>query len=431
MDDAHAVSALIDTIHRTNWAYFAREVNPANGLVPDGTKPNSPASIAAVGFALAGYPVAVERGWMPRAQAVALALAALRFFHDAPQDGAPDGTGYHGFYYHFIDMAEGRRVWKCELSTIDTALLLAGALTAAQYFDGEGDEAELRALADTLYRRADWHWAQNGGKAVSHGWTPERGFIRWRWTGYNEAHILYVLGLGSPSYPLPRASYDAFTETYKWKTIYGYEHAYAGPLFIHQFSHLWLDFRGIQDAYMRAKNSDYFENSRRATYVQREYAIRNPRGFEGYGPNVWGLTACDGPGEVVHTLQGRVRRFFDYRARGAPFGPDDGTLAPWAAIASLPFAPEIVTDCIACLANTHHGTGDAYGFENSYNPTFPDGGGELGWISPWHFALNQGPVVLAVENYRSELIWRLTRTQPYIVEGLRRSGFSGGWLEES
>ena len=420
---------LLDTVHRASFDYFLEETNVANGLVVDSTNPDSPASIAAVGFGLASLPVAVQRGWLPRERALARALAAVRFFRDAPQDGAPDGVGHRGFFYHFLDMTEGRRAWNCELSTIDTTLLLAGALCAAEFFDGDAaEEAELRDGARTLYERAEWDWAMNDGETVTMGWTPERGFLRYRWEGYTEALLLYALAAGSPTHPIPPSAFAASTRGYRWKEIYGHAHLYAGPLFIHQFSHLWVDFRGIQDAYMRGKGIDYFENSRRATLVQREYATRNPRGFEGYHADAWGITASDGPGPDVRTAGDKRRRFWGYRARGVPYGPDDGTLAPWAAIASLPFAPEVVLECLHCLANLHDGTGDRYGFENSYNPTFPNGDGVLGWVSPTHFALNQGPIVLAVENYRTGLVWRLMRQCTPLADGLRRIGFEGGWL---
>ena len=282
---------MLDALQRDAFGYFLHETNPANGLVADKTQPDAPASIAAVGFALAVYPVGVERSWMTRAEAAERTLAVLRFFWTSPQGTAPDATGYKGFYYHFLDMKTGRRAGRCELSTIDTAFLLAGMLTAATYFDQDcEDEQEIRTLADALYRRADWQWAQNGGATITHGWKPESGFLKYRWEGYDEALLLYVLGLGSPTYPLPDESYPAWTSTYQWKEIYGHEFLYGSSLFIHQFSHLWIDFRGIQDDFMRDKGIDYFENSRRATHVQQQYAIHNPHGFVGYGQYFWGLT---------------------------------------------------------------------------------------------------------------------------------------------
>ena len=423
---------LLDTVHRAAYDYFLDETNSKNGLVVDSTHPESPASIAAVGFGLTGLTVAVERGWMGRAEAVERALATVRFFRDAPQDGARDGVGHRGFFYHFLNLKTGRRAWKSELSTIDTTFLVAGLLCVDEAFDGDSpDEREVRDGARAIYERVEWDWAMNDGPTVTMGWTPERGFLRYRWEGYNEALLLYALAAGSPTHPVPASAFEASTRTYRWKTIYGHDHVYAGPLFIHQFSHLWIDFRGIPDAYMRDRGSDYFENSRRATLIQREYASRNPRGFAGYGPDAWGVTASDGPGPDVRTVGGRERRFWDYRARGVPFGPDDGTLAPWAAIASLPFAPEAVLGCLHGLATTHNGTHDRYGFEASYNPTFPNGHGDLGWVSEHHFALNQGPIVLAIENYLTGLVWDLMKRCRPLVEGLRRNGFAGGWLDEA
>ena len=383
--------------------------------------------------------MAVERGWLSRSDAVAQARTTLRFFWESEQSDAPDATGHRGFYYHFLDMEAGRRVWECELSTVDTTFLLAGALAAARYFDGDDDaEADVRALADALYRRCDWQWALNleavpgddSAVGVSHGWTPEGGFLRARWQGYNEALLLYALALGSPTYPVPPSSYEAWLKTYRWKTLYGIDHLYAGPLFIHQLSHCWIDFRGIQDAYMRERGIDYFENSRRATYVQRAYCTRNPRGFRGYGPDAWGVTASDGPGEHTLAVDGRERRFFAYRARGVPWGPDDGTLSPWAVAASLPFAPEIVRPALDHISETYPEMTSTLGFKCSFNPTFPEGNqGAHGWVSQGYYGLDQGPVVLMIENHRTGLLWRLMRRCPYTTAGLRRAGFGGGWLD--
>jgi hypothetical protein len=198
----------LDALQRHSFAYFLNETNPANGLVADRTQAGSPASIAAVGFALASYPVGVERAWMTRTDAIERTLALLRFFWTSPQGPAPNATGYKGFYYHFLDMTTGERADQCELSTVDTCFLLAGMLAAAVYFDQDGEaEREIRSLADALYRRADWIWACDGGATVTHGWKPESGFLPYRWAGYDEAMLLYALGLGSPTRPLPAESY--------------------------------------------------------------------------------------------------------------------------------------------------------------------------------------------------------------------------------
>ena len=420
----------LDALQRHAFAYFLHETNPGNGLVADKSQPGAPSSIAAVGFALASYPVGVERAWMTRTDAIARTLAVLRFFWTSAQGTAPDATGHKGFYYHFLDMATGRRAGLCELSTVDTGFLLAGMLAAAAYFDHDSEEEkEIRTLADALYRRADWPWACNGGATLTHGWKPESGFLPYRWEGYDEAMLLYALGLGSPTFPLPPEAYAAWSATYQWKEIYGYEFVYGGSLFIHQYSHIWVDFRGIQDAFARGKGIDYCENSRRATYVQREYAIRNPLEFAGYGENFWGLTASDGPGWTTRKLHGIDRSFFGYAARGAPYGPDDGTVAPWAVVASLPFAPEIVLPTIQHFQDVYPQITGEYCLRCSFNLTFPhEADAGAGWTSPYHFGINLGPVVLMCENHRTGFLWRLMRACPYIVTGLRRAGFRDGWL---
>ena len=422
---------ILDDLQCESFSYFLHETSPRNGLVRDKTRRGWPASIAAVGMALAADPVGIERGLLSRRRAVKRTLTTLRFLARSPQGSQPDATGYQGFYYHFLDMRTGRRAHDSELSTIDTALLLAGALTAAAYYDRDTkEEAEIRETADALYRRVDWRWALNRGATLTHGWKPGRGFLKHRWEGYDEALILYVLGLGSPTFPLPPESYDAWLSTYSWRKLYGHEHVHAGPLFVHQMSHLWIDFRGIRDSYMRKRGLDYFENSRRATLVQQAYAVDNPRGFAGYSRNCWGLTASEGPGPKTLRLNGVRRRFYDYVARGVPDGPDDGTIAPWAVATSLPFAPEIVLPCIRYYRDELelHGT-NRYGFKATFNPTFPDTRrSEWGWVSPHHYGINEGPVVIMIENERTELVWRLMKRCPYVVSGLRRAGFRGGWL---
>ena len=422
--------AMLDLLQRESFEYFLREYNPANGLVADKTKDQWPASIAAVGLALAVYPVAVERGYMPRADAVTRTLTTLRFLWNSPHGPEPDATGYKGFYYHFLDMSSGRRAFDCELSTVDTALLLAGVLTAAAYFEQDSEEeSEIRKLADAIYRRVDWQWSQNGNATVEQGWTPETGFLSYEWEGYDEGLILYLLGLGSPTYPLPEESYTGWASKYEWRRLYGYEYLHAGPLFTHQLSHVWVDLRGIQDALMREKHSDYFENSRTATYIQQQYAIQNPRQFAGYGALCWGLTASDGPGPATISVQGQEIEFFDYVARGVPEGPDDGTIAPWVVAASLPFAPEIVLPTLEHFINDRNlKDSNPYGFKAAFNPTFPSKRAPADWVSEWHFGLNEGPIVLMIENFRSEFLWSLMRRSPYLIEGLRRAGFSGGWL---
>jgi len=421
---------LLSALQSDAFKYFIDEVNEDNGLVVDCTKGGWPSSIAAVGMALSVYPVGVEHHFISREEAIERTLKKLRFFATSEQSESPNATGYKGFYYHFLDMQTGLRAWQCELSTIDSTFLFAGMLAAAAYFDRDSEEeGEIRKLADALYHRADWRWATADGAFLWHGWSPESGFLDYRWERYDEALLAYVLGLGSPTLPLPAECYQARSSAYQWKKVYDHEYLYAAPLFTHQFSHIWIDFREIQDEFMREHHSDYFENSRRATYAQREYARQNPNEFKGYSEVCWGLTACEGPGPKVLTIEGIERVFFDYVARGVPDGPDDGTLAPWAVVASLPFAPEIVLPTLEHFNEIEIGVEHPYGLEATFNPTFPDQEGRrCGWLSPWHYGINQGPIVLMIENYRTGFLWQLMRKSRYVVEGLRRAGFAGGWL---
>jgi hypothetical protein len=420
--------ALLDRLERAAFAYFPEATNPSNGLIADTSRANSPCSIAVVGFALSAYSVAVERGWMARTDAVERCLRVLRFFRDSDQSGSPEATGFNGFYYHFLDMRTGTRVWRSELSMIDTALLIAGALTASRYFSANTvEEIELRNIVETLYRRVDWRWSQGGETTIRQGWKPECGFLHYGWDGYNEAIVLYVLAMGSPEHPLEDNSYEAWTVTYQWENLYGYDFLYAGPLFVHQYSHAWIDFRGIQDGFMREKRCDYFENSRRAALVQREYAQRNPHEFAGYDQNCWGLSAGDGPSDEIPDVTNEQRRLFGYAARGVPYGPDDGTLSGSATLASLPFAPEIALPAVREMRRRFPEMLLANQYSSGFNPSLasPDG---RAWVSSGTFGLDQGIVLMMIENYRTGLIWKLMRDCSPIRTGLRRAGFRGGWL---
>ena len=435
--------AFLDDVQARTFDFFAETTNPANGLVPD-RWPDPPfASIAAVGFGLTAYPIGVERGWMSREDAATLTLATLRFFHEAPMGPAPEGVaGHRGFFYHFLSMETGARHGTTELSTIDTALLLCGVLLAQQYFDGDdAAETEIRALADSLYRAAEWDWVSPRAPLVSMGWKPESGFLAYDWRGYNEAMLLYVLALGSPTHPIPPEAWDAWTATYGWANYYGHPHVPFAPLFGHQYSHVWIDFRGIQDAYMRGRGIDYFENSRRATLSQRAYAIDNPNGWSAYSEDLWGLTASDGPGSFQFTANGSPRQFRGYWARGAAANAvrDDGTLVPTAAGGSVPFAPEVTIPALMEMRERYglHLYGE-YGFLDAFNPTLRDadapiGKGRIvpgiGWFNEDYLGIDQGPILIMIENHRTEMIWELMRESPYIVAGLCRAGFSGGWLE--
>ena len=418
--------SLVDRLQRAAFGYFEHYTNPRNGLVADTSRPGSPCSIAVVGFALSSYVVAVERGWMSRAAAAARVLTVLRYFKNSRQGAAPDTTGHRGFYYHFLDMESGRRVWDCELSLIDTTLLMAGVLTAGSYFDAGGHEVEIRELAEALYRRVDWRWAQNDSPTLAQGWKPESGFLHYGWEGYNEATILYVLGLGSPTHALSDTAFGTWTLTYQWEHLLGEDVLYAGPLFTHLFSHAWIDFRGIRDDFMREKNSDYFENTRRSIAIQREYCARNPHAYGNYGRDVWGISAGDGPVDAVGREQPRDSRHFGYMARGAPYGPDDGTLCPWAMLATLPFEPEAAISGTRTLLRQAPQVCREGRFSSGYNPTLA--ASPEGWLSDGWYGLDQGLLVLSIENARSGLLWSLSRDSPNIRHGLAGAGFRGGWL---
>jgi hypothetical protein len=341
-------------------------------------------------------------------------------------------------------MASGLRFRQTELSSIDTTLLLGGVLFAGQWFD-RPEEAEIRDLAAKIYARCDWRWFQqhDAQKRVSMGWHPESGFIERPWFGYTEAQILYILALGAPDHYLDRDAYDGWCSTYpeSWRGSGETRHLAFGPHFAHQFTQCWVDMRGIRDAEMRNAGFDYFENSRRATYWQRDYAIRNPGKWVGYSRDIWGLSACDGPGGIQAMVGGRQRQFTGYAARGPiglPDELDDGTIAPYASVASLPFAPEIVEPAARAL---HARYGSAiyhqYGFLDAFNPSFtfadlPHDHGSItstaGWVDSDYIGIDQGPIVAMIENHRSGMIWEAMRSHPAIRRGLQRAGFTGGWL---
>ena len=417
----------IAELQRRTYRYFHDESHPVTGLVRDNTRPDSPASIAGSGMALGCHVVAVEQGHESREVAAAHCRRIVEFLFHAEQSDRPRATGYKGFFYHFLEMETGKRAWRSELSTIDSAILFAGALVAARYFDGpSADERTIRELGNALYLRADWQWMLRDG-AISHGWRPESGFLRYAWRGYNEALFLIILALGSPTFPVETETYAEWTSTYRWRRLYGHEYLHSGPLFTHQLSHLWIDFRRIQDGYMRERGIDYFENSRRATYVQRAYAMRNSRQLAGYGADSWGVTASEGPASPGKKVRHGGRTFLGYHARGIPSGPDDGTLSPWAIVASLPFACEIVVPAMRHMNDSYPEIVGTYGYQSSFNPTF-SGETPAGWISRWHYAIDQGPLIIMVGNYLSGIMWQMTRSCEHIVRGLERAGFSGGWL---
>ncbi len=443
-----APAALLSDIHRRTFDYFWQTTDAATGLVRDRYPADSPSSIAAIGFGLTSYGIGAERGYITRQQAAQRVLTTLRFLAALPQGPEPTGrAGYRGFFYHFLDIPSGLRTGTNELSTVDTTLLMAGVLFCREYFDGQSaEEAQIRKLADELYRRVEWTWAQARPPAIALGWHPETGFIAYDWRGYNEAILVYVLALGSPTHPISVDAWREWAASYdkSWGTLHGQSHLTFGPLFGHQYSHIWLDLRGIRDRELGERRGlDYFENSRRAVYSQRAYAIANPLGWRDYSENVWGLTASDGPIDLDLPYRGELRRFRTYAARGVSLDPahnyDDGTIAPTAALGSLPFAPEIVIPAVTEMHRRYgHEIYGKYGFFDAFNPSFdypvPLRHGRLapglGWVDTDYLGIDQGPIITMIENHETELVWRVMRRNPYVRKGLERAGFTGGWLRE-
>ncbi|MGN7736474.1 glucoamylase family protein [Ensifer sp. 22564] len=417
-----------DGLQKAAFGYFLDHADPATGLIADTSLPGAPSSIAATGFGLSCYPIGVERGWISRREAIGRVLTTLRFLAESPQSRDQRASGYRGFYYHFLDMRTGERTWRSELSTVDTALLIAGCLTASAFFSGEDTgECEIRTLAERLYARVDWRWALNRSDTLTMGWRPPGRFLKHRWRGYSEALLLYVLALGAPDHAIEPEHYTAFTEGYDWIAVDGGPHLHAAPLFIHLFPQAWLDLRGLGDRPMRERGTDYFENTQRAIALQRDHARRNSGRFAGYGQHLWGLSACHAPRGRLRLKDGRWQRLLGYVNRGAPFGPDDGTLVPWAAAACLPFDPDASLSALGHVAAGYPGLLKEGRFPGGFNPSLA-GEGPAGWIDERVVGLDQGLVVMMIENWRSGFVWELTRSLPAIRRGLERAGYEGGWL---
>jgi hypothetical protein len=438
-----AETAFLDTLERRTFRWFWDLSDARTGLTPDRAPTPSFASVAAMGFALTAYPIGADRGWVTRADAAGRTLVTLRFLWTSPAGDAPAGcTRYHGFYYHFLDRDTGTRFNReIELSTIDTGLMLAGALFCQTYFDRDDPaEREIRALAESLYVSAEWSWAVVRPPMICHGWDPEHGFLAYDWRGMNESMIVPILALGSPTHAVGVETWRDWERGCQWGEFEGLGHVGFPPLFGHQFPQVWLDLRDVQDSLMAAHGIDWFENSRRATLAQRAYALRDPGGFRGYGERLWGLSASDGPLDGTVTVDGRKREFHTYAARGASFREiiDDGTVAPYASGSSIAFAPEVVIPMLMALVEDHGAeVYGPYGFVDALNPTLrvttPVPQGRVvpgrGWYDTDRLGIDQGPMLAMIENYRSELVWRTMRRNPHVIRGLKSAGFRGGWLE--
>jgi hypothetical protein len=426
--------AFLDDLERRTFRWFWNITDPHTGLTPDRWPHRTFSSVAAIGFGLTANAIGAERRYISRDSAAIRSLNTLRFIYCLPQGPDASGVaGYHGFFYHFLNEKTGLRYdGNVELSTIDTALLLAGALFCQSYFcRSNAVEDAIRAYADSLYLRANWRWFQTHPPLLSMSWKPEHGYNNTLWTGYSEAMILYILALGSPTYSLEPSAWKEWTRSYVFLPYQGKSFVSFGPLFGHQYSHCWIDFRGICDEYMREKGIDYFENSRRATYSQRAYGKENPGKWRDYSETIWGFTACDGPGHAKLVVDGIERVFQAYGARGVSCDwlNDDGTIAPSAPGGSIAFAPEI---CIPALRAMVEKYGDRlyreYGFADAFNPTFITPTTPDGWFDPDQLGIDQGPIVIMIENLRSGLVWNVMKKNSYIRKGLMKAGFTGGWL---
>lgn len=415
---------MLDSIQQKTFQFFIHEHHPEWGIVKDRAASWAPSSIAATGFGIPSFAVGVERNWISREEAAQITLKMLQFYKNSEQSADTAAAGYKGFYYHFHKMDTGTREWRCELSSVDTGLLMMGVIFARNYFNLDNDtEQQIREISTFLLNRIEWNFMEMPGEGdfahtISMGWYPESGLHHMGWKGYNEALFLYILAAGSGMENVER-SYNAWLKSYKWNTPYeGYSHAAFPPLFGHQFSQAFIDFRGIADSYMDEKGIDYFENSRRATYVQKLYAIDNPHGWVGYDSLCWGVTASDGPTDSYNFDD---KKFYGYAGRGTS-GPeynyfDDGTIAPYASLSSLPFAPEIVLPTIESMFERNgNSIWGKYGFYDAFNHT-------ANWVNNDFIGIAQGPMLIMIENFRTGLVWNYVMKDPIIQEGLNKLGF--------
>jgi hypothetical protein len=416
---------MLDSIQQKTFLFFLNEHSPEKGIVKDRAATWAPASIAATGFGIPCYAIGAERNWITRKQAAEITLKIVEFFANSAQSADTNASGYKGFYYHFLRLNSGTREWKCELSSIDTGILMMGILFARNYYNLDNEtESRIRSLSDVLLGRMDWSFFRMPatGKhpnCLSMAWTPEKGLLNHGWSGYNEGLFLYILAAGTGMKDV-NESYDSWLSTYEWSTPYpGMSHIAFPPLFGHQFSQAFIDFRGLGDKYTKEKGLDYFENSRRATLVQRQYAIENPKGWVGYDSLCWGVTACDGPGSNYNFGD---KKFEGYAGRGTSGREntiaEDGTLAPYGPISSLPFAPEFVLPTIKSM-NDKYGSKiwGKYGYYDSFNLT-------ANWVDKDFLGIDEGPMLMMIENFRTGLVWNYVMKDPVIQKGLEKLGFA-------
>ncbi|HEX8558480.1 MAG TPA: glucoamylase family protein [Pyrinomonadaceae bacterium] len=402
-----ADAAFLEDLSRRAFRYFVEHADEKTGLVldrartdgsahPPGHPSHNIASSAATGFGLTALCVGAERGWVTRAEARGRALTALRFLAGrAPRE--------RGWFLHWMDASTGERRWRSEYSSIDTALLLAGVLTARQCFR---EDAEVARLASLVYGRVDFRWMLAGHPTLlSHGWRPETGFLKPRWDTYSEHLILQLLAVGSPTHAVTPDAWRAWSR--RRVTYAGYTYMSDGPLFTHQYTQAWVDLRGRREGWYPF--TDYFENSAAATRAHRQFCIDLAREFPAYGPDVWGVSASDS--ERGYVAWG-----------GPPRDPAiDGTVVPYAAAGSLPFTPDISLAALRAMRERYgQRVYGRYGFADAFNP-------HTGWTGPDVIGIDQGVTLLAAENLRDGLVWRLFMRNGEIgraldLVGLRRAG---------
>jgi hypothetical protein len=393
-----AEDAFLDDLEWQGCLYFWEQGSPETGQVLDRARndlagrrdPRRMASIAATGFGLTALTIADHRGYLPHAEIAERVKTTLAWHLNTLPE-------VHGFFYHFTDIETGKRFSGSELSSIDTALLLCGVLTARAYFEDE----RIRSLAQQIYERVDWLWMLNGGKTFSMGWKPETGFLATRWEHYCELMMIYLLAIGSPTHPVESECWQSFTRPVVHYAGYSYISG-PDPIFTHQYSQAWYDFRGKRDAY-----ADYFENSVTATRAHRAFCLSYPKW---YSKDYWGITASDSAS--------------GYTAWGGPpaLGTLDGSVVPSAAAGSLPFLP---AECLSVLQSLRSKWGKQawgrYGFVDAFHPS-------ANWYDPDVLGIDQGISVLMAENLRSELVWKTFMRNHESVIALQRAGFHGKGL---
>jgi hypothetical protein len=385
--------ALLEEVESSAFRFFWEQANPETGIVRDRCNAVTPdksdlGSIAALGFGLTALCIGDERRYVSHNEARNRALSALRFLWKKLPN-------HRGFFYHWANVNTGERLWDSEVSSVDTSILLCGILTCRQHFQ----HSEISELALEIFNRVDWTWLSEDTRILPHGWTPENGFLQYRWDNYSEMMMMYLLGLGSSSHPLPAETWTAWKRiTFEYDGI-RYIGSFA-PLFVHQYSQAWFDFRSKRDQY-----TDYYQNSITATDVHRRFCLDLAAQFPDYSDDLWGITASDSPRGYV--------------AWGGPpaTGPIDGSIVPCAAGGSLPFLPQATVRVLQTIKNRYgQRAWTRYGFVDAFNPL-------TGWYDSDVIGIDTGITMLMAENARTGFVWKTFMKNPEAQRGMTRAGF--------